>query len=328
MTDHSIRVLLVDGQIEDSHWVRELLAELDESRYSGGWTRGMDVYHVDRLSTAITVAAETGRNQFDVVLLNPWLPDSTGLHSYLRLQAAAPHVPIVILSEVDDPDLAVSMTRAGAQDFLSKDKLDSAPLARSLRLAVERNRILRDLRAQSNRDDLTGFANRNGFEAAAERDLAAAHSLNHSFAILIVELQGLDNLAQSYGREEQQLALIEAAEVLRASAPLPALLAKISRERFALGIQAASLMDVASLHALIAKRMQMYLRASNRRQLRVRYGASCYHNGAPGPSGITDLLGAALNSLCENKGDFATPLAETRQHSTQIAYATSAGRDL
>jgi diguanylate cyclase (GGDEF)-like protein len=327
MTDHSIRVLLVDGQIEDSHWVHELLAELEESRYRGGWTRGMDVFHVDRLSVATTVLGESGRSQFDVVLLNPSLPDSMGLHSYLRLQAAAPHVPLVILGEVDDPDLAVSMTRAGAQDFLSKDKLDSMPLARSLRLAVERNRILRDLRAQTNRDDLTGFANRNGFESTAEHDLAAAHSLNHSFAILIVELVGLDQLAQSYGREEQQLALIEAAEVLRGCAPMPALLARIDTERFAVGTLGSSLMDLASRHALIIKRMQMYLRASNRSQLQVRYGAACYHSGSELPTSIGELLKSALNSLCENKEDFATPVAE-RKHTNQIAYARSAGCDL
>jgi diguanylate cyclase (GGDEF)-like protein len=328
MTDHSIRVLLVDGQVEDSHWVHELLAELEESRYGGGWARGMDVFHVDRLADATAILGERVRNPFDVVLLNPSLPDSTGLRSYLRLQASAPHVPVVILSEFDDPDLAVSMTRAGAQDFLAKSQLDSVPLARSLRLAVERTRILSDLRAQSNRDDLTGFANCNGFEAAAERDLTAAHRLGHSFAVMIVEVTGLDQLAQSYGRDEQHLALIEAAEVLRGCAPMPAILARVTNERFAVGLLAASVIDIASMHALIARRMQMYLRAANRSLIRVRHGSACYHSSARTPMNIGDLLKSALDSLCENKGDFNSSLLEKGPHSTQTAYATGAGRDL
>jgi len=39
----------------------------------------------------------------------------------------------------DDEDLAISMTGAGAQDFLIKPELDCLPLARALSLAIERN---------------------------------------------------------------------------------------------------------------------------------------------------------------------------------------------
>jgi hypothetical protein len=93
-------------------------------------------------------------------------------------------------------------------------------------------------------------------------------------------------------------------------------------------VLAANLLDVATMNALIAKRMQMYLRAFNRSQISVRYGASCYHGAGRAPITVTELLKSATNSLCENKGDLATPLVEKKSHSQNTAYATSAGRDL
>src|SRR5262249_14929355 len=126
MIDRTVRVLLVDGQIEDSRWVQELLLELEEGRHGGGWMHGLTMFPADRLNSAIAILGDEGLSgQFDVVLLNPNLPDSTGLHSFLRLREAAPQVPVVILAEQDDPDLAISMVRAGAQDFLAKSQLDS-----------------------------------------------------------------------------------------------------------------------------------------------------------------------------------------------------------
>src|SRR4051812_16322410 len=135
MTDRTTRVLLIDGQLEDVHWVQELLAELQDSRFGGGWRHGIEVFPIDRLADAILLLQDPS-TPVDVVLLNPNLPDSAGLHALRKIRSHAPHVPVVILADNDDPDLAVSLVRAGAQDFLSKPELDSIPLTRALRLAV------------------------------------------------------------------------------------------------------------------------------------------------------------------------------------------------
>ncbi len=211
MPDRTIQVLLIDGKAEDSHWVRELLADFGENRFGGGWMHDIEIFPIDRLSDALTLLTDSGKQQFDAILLNPDLPDSVGLHSLLRLQTCAPAVPILILAELDDLDLAMSMVRAGAQDFLAKSQLDSVPLARALRMAVERNKTVRQLRTATWRDDLTGLANRTGFEILAGRDLATARRLNHAMAFLLLEVDGLAHLGYAYGKEERQLALIEAA---------------------------------------------------------------------------------------------------------------------
>ncbi|MHB8606064.1 MAG: serine/threonine-protein kinase, partial [Thermoplasmatota archaeon] len=76
----------------------------------------------------------------DVVLLDLTLPDSTGLAGLARVQAAAPHVPVVVLTGLEDESLALSAMQHGAQDYLVKGRVDGHLLARSVRYAIERAR--------------------------------------------------------------------------------------------------------------------------------------------------------------------------------------------
>ncbi|MBV6432825.1 MAG: hypothetical protein IANPNBLG_02972 [Bryobacteraceae bacterium] len=311
MTDRRIRVLLIDGQVDDSRWVQELLAELEEGRFGGGWMHGLEVFHLDRLGDALTLLDDNeGREQFDVVLLNPTLPDSFGLNTYLRVRLRARDIPVVILAGQDDPDLAISMIRAGAQDFLAKTQLDSLPLARALRLAVERNRLLRDLRALTWRDELTGLANRNGFETMAERDLAAARRLGVEMAVMVVELSGLDQVEFTYGREERELALIETAEVVKRVFPRAACMARVSQSRFAVSLLPKDEEEVEDAMEELRRRFRQMTQKANRSRLRITDRIHWIGEEAAGPA-------AAVDSLCENIGD--------REHGAMAAVAGEKG---
>lgn len=300
MTDRPIRVLLIDGQVEDSRWIQELLADFEEGRFGGGWMQGIELFHLDRLSDSLIVLGDNdAKDQFDVVLLNPVLPDSSGLHTYLRLRNHAPEIPVVILSETDDPDLAVSMVRAGAQDFLAKSSLDCVPLARALRLAVERNRIVLNLRALSWKDEFTGLYNRNAFVVLAEHDLALARRHGRPLSLAVISVEGLCEVGQAYGREEQQLALIECADLLRSSLDEPASLAHIDGDRFAISLLPALQTDLIMQVAAIEKRFQRLIAVkANRSCLRFRKGFAWRY---PGENvSITELLEKAGQGLCEN----------------------------
>jgi DNA-binding response OmpR family regulator len=130
MDDKTISVLLIEDNPGDARLIREMLAE----------ARGMcfDLECADRLSTGLERLAE---GDMDVLLIDLGLPDSQGLDSLVRVQAQAPEVPIVVLSGLDDETLAVQAVEAGAQDYLVKGQVDSNPLARALRYAIERKRI-------------------------------------------------------------------------------------------------------------------------------------------------------------------------------------------
>jgi signal transduction histidine kinase len=86
-----------------------------------------------------------------VVLLDLTLPDSHGMDTFTTAHAADPSVPIVVLSGMDDEDLAVRAVQEGAQDYLVKGNVDGGTILRSMRYAIERQRLeaaRRDLERQ------------------------------------------------------------------------------------------------------------------------------------------------------------------------------------
>ena len=83
---------------------------------------------------------------FDIVLADLSLPDSQGLATFERVQAAAPDEPIVVLTGLDDEEVALKAMRTGAQDYLVKGRMNGELLVRSLRYAMERKQAERRLR--------------------------------------------------------------------------------------------------------------------------------------------------------------------------------------
>jgi PAS domain S-box-containing protein len=81
------------------------------------------------------------QERFHVILSDLSLPDSQGLETFRSLHAAAPDIPILVLSGNDDEDLALNAVREGAQDYLVKGRLDGHILSRAIRYAMERHRI-------------------------------------------------------------------------------------------------------------------------------------------------------------------------------------------
>ena len=81
-----------------------------------------------------------------VVLLDLSLPDSQGLDTFIRVHAAAPSVPTLIMSGVDDERVAMSAVQQGAQDYLLKGTFDGRALIRAVRYAIERRRADEALR--------------------------------------------------------------------------------------------------------------------------------------------------------------------------------------
>ena len=80
------------------------------------------------------------------MLLDLSLPDSSGLDTVRTARAAAGMTPIVVMTGLDDEETALAALRDGAQDYLVKGKIDNRELMRSLRHAIERERVEQALR--------------------------------------------------------------------------------------------------------------------------------------------------------------------------------------
>ena len=133
--DAVLRVLFVEDNTGDLRLVTEALGE------SG--SVGFFVTPSARLRVAIE---RLGTERFDAVLLDLELPDSHGLDTVVRLLAAAPEVPTVVLTAVDDEELGSLAVMAGAQAYLVKGRIEGRALRRTVRYAIQRHRLEDQLR--------------------------------------------------------------------------------------------------------------------------------------------------------------------------------------
>lgn len=131
----SVNVLLVEDNAAEARLLQEILKSTSHQRFI--------LAHVKRLTEAIT---HLTTNPTDVVLLDLTLPDSVGLASLDTLIQAIPSLPIVVLTNTNDEDLAVKAVRHGAQDYLVKRQVTHDLLVRSLRYAIERKQTAEALR--------------------------------------------------------------------------------------------------------------------------------------------------------------------------------------
>jgi PAS domain S-box-containing protein len=82
--------------------------------------------------------AQLGQNAFDAVLLELPAADNDGLSQITLLAVQAPRVPIIAFGPADDEQFAAEVVRAGAQDYLPKEKLEARALRSAIRCAIER----------------------------------------------------------------------------------------------------------------------------------------------------------------------------------------------
>jgi serine phosphatase RsbU (regulator of sigma subunit) len=125
-----VRILLVEDSRMFFEMTREMLACAEGTTFVLEWA--------DRVTAGLR---RLGTEKFDLVLLDLSLPDSDGLSTFIRVHNFAPHVPIIVLTGLDDETLAVQSVRRGAQDYLLKPDLNIRTLLRAVRYAIERHRL-------------------------------------------------------------------------------------------------------------------------------------------------------------------------------------------
>ena len=115
-------------------------------------TLNTELTHVQYMSDAERHLAQ---QTTDIILLDLGLPDAQGLEAVRRARAAAPRVPLVVLTGLDDESLAAQALQEGAQDYLIKGDISTRGLLRALRYAMERNTMDEALFVEKERAQVT-----------------------------------------------------------------------------------------------------------------------------------------------------------------------------
>ena len=106
-----IRVLMVEDSEDDA-------ALLERELRRGGYA-----VHSKRVETAAAMAAELKRQEWDMVISDYVMPKFSGLDALGVLKKAGLDLPFIIISGKIGEDTAVEAMRAGADDYIMKDRL-------------------------------------------------------------------------------------------------------------------------------------------------------------------------------------------------------------
>jgi diguanylate cyclase (GGDEF)-like protein/PAS domain S-box-containing protein len=142
--DMANRVLIISAVTDDILTLQDALRNARDGPF--------DVEHVPTLATALPRLAAGG---IDAVLVDLSLSDEQGIACFDRLHDAAPHTPILTLSDLDDEILAKQAVQRGAQGWLSRGYFDNYLVPQSLRNIIERMKVEQGLYIARARAEIT-----------------------------------------------------------------------------------------------------------------------------------------------------------------------------
>ncbi len=235
----TINVLLIEDNSDSILLIQEMLIEDNYDKFT--------LQCAKQLSTGLQYLSEGG---VDVVILDLSLSDSQGLDTLIKVQNFTSEVPIVVLTNHNDEMFAIKAVQKGAQDYLIKGLIDSNVLVRSIRYAIERNRMLNKLEQAQMRlqhmahhDNLTGLPNRHFFYDYLDKSAARAFRHGTILAVFFVDLDKFKRVNDTLGHAEGDLLLASVAKRLAECMRESDVVARIGGDEFVIMLD-----DIKSAH--------------------------------------------------------------------------------
>ncbi len=271
MAISSIRTLLIEDNPADALVLREALADVPEAGFELEWVDGL-AKGLHRLNAG----------HVDLLLLDLHLPESRGLATFATAHDCAPGVPVIVLTGLDDRELALKAVRDGAQDYLVKGQFEAASLVRAMQHAVVRHRMQAETVGPSWKDELTGLYNRQGFLVLGEQLLRLADNAKCTLTLLYADIDGFEKISQAYGREAGDGALRAVGQAMSKIAGESDLVARVGEDEFVLMGIGHSGTPQQDLKALLDQALKQTAGQQARAYpLVVNWGVSIYDPGKP-----------------------------------------------
>jgi two-component system sensor histidine kinase/response regulator len=134
MSDRTVRILLIDDDKHNFIITRALLMEIDGGQYKLDWVSNYE-----------EGLKEIRRGTHDVYLVDYRLGAHDGLELLDYAVAQGCEAPLIMLTNQANHEIDMQAMRAGAADYLVKSEIDASRLERSIRYALERQRLLKEL---------------------------------------------------------------------------------------------------------------------------------------------------------------------------------------
>jgi len=181
-----LSIMIVEDSPGDAELTAEMLRQQDPA---------VVLTTCERVGDAARAASDLAP---DCVLLDLAVPDADDLEVVSQILSAAPGIPVVVLTGVDDDRLALAGVSRGAQDYVIKGELAGDQLLRTISLAIERARVTRELTHRAHHDPLTGLPNRALFERRVDQAIKSARA-DTGFSVMLISIEDLKSLNDNFG---------------------------------------------------------------------------------------------------------------------------------
>ena len=289
MNGKTNKVLLVEDNPAEIRWFRELLADNSND--------GFEMEAVGRISEALV---NIRGNNYAVILLDLGLPDGQGLDTVREVHTAAPHIPIVVMTGLEDEAIGLKAVQVGAQDYLNKSDIEGPTMMRSILYAIERHRLQVELLSLALTDFLTGLYNRRGFMPLAEQQLRLARRMKLGVLLLYIDLYGLKLINDEHGHMEGDQALVDVASLLKRTYRESDIIARLGGDEFVvLAVKTGVTQPIFLTNSLLKSLTDFNEVGQRPYDLSLSIGVAHYTPGRP--SSIEELLAEADKDLYTQK---------------------------
>ena len=212
-----------------------------------------------------------------------------------------PGIPAIFLSGHDDEVFALKAMKVGVQDFIVKKRINSNLLIRSIRYAIERQRLTADLMSMSFVDKLTGIFNRRGLFALAERQLEIADRTKRGLFVVYADLDNMKMINDTLGHSAGDRALKETAEILKSTFRRSDIIARVGGDEFVVVAIEAKEDSEEVFHARLQEKVRSHnaCRYGESYRLSVSIGVAGYDTEYP--CSFDELLARADKNMFEQK---------------------------
>jgi diguanylate cyclase (GGDEF)-like protein len=145
-------------------------------------------YRLENRGTLAEGLKRLSQGGIDVIVLDLNLPDSKGIATFFEVQRRAAAVPIIVLSAVEDEEVAVQAVKGGAQDYLFKSDIKNNVLFRSIRYAIERKKMEQELWRLSVTDSMTGLFNQRHFYEQVQHEVSRAIRAKSMLCLILLDI--------------------------------------------------------------------------------------------------------------------------------------------
>ncbi len=131
MEGPKVQILLIEDNKDFAKLVQVYLQRYEKDKFEIVWREN----HADAMATL------EERKDFDIVLMDYFLPGKNGLEITRELMEKKINIPVVFLTVNKDFDLAVDVMKLGVDDYLVKEEISSPVLPKTILGVIEKRRL-------------------------------------------------------------------------------------------------------------------------------------------------------------------------------------------